>query len=303
MDDRFFYLLLAQIPFFSFPDFAYLRAQMHELSLGADEFFRMKPIERHKNFRLPNRIHSYLDGVPRSFPALRKTQTHLARQRIRFLTAADTDYPQRLRDLPDEARPPFLFLKGEMSALTRPYQIAIVGTRRATPPAMRVTRSYARALAAQGANIISGAATGIDTEAHVGALEGGGVTTIVLPQGILTFGPRPPLKKLLTLRNTLILSQFPPLQPWNGACAVQRNTVISALAQAAIIGETLLRSGTSYVIRQMLRDRKPLFVIVYEGDGASARACRSLLSSGTHPLPPDPAAPRTAVSRILRACK
>jgi DNA processing protein len=302
MDDRLFYLLLAQIPFLSFPDFAYLRAQMEELSLEADEFFRMKPIERRKNFRLPNRIHNCLDGAARNLPALKRMQIQLARQRVRFLTAADADYPQRLRDLPEEARPTFLFLKGEPPALARPYQIAIAGTRRATPPAMRVTRSYARALAAHGANIISGAAAGIDTEAHVGALEAHGVTTIVLPQGILTFIPRPPLKRLLTLRNALIVSQFPPLQPWTGACAVQRNSVISALAQAAIIGETLLRSGTSYVIRQMLRDRKPLFVIAYEGDGAAARASRSLLSSGAHPLPPVPAAPRTAVSRILRAC-
>jgi DNA processing protein len=303
MDDSLFHLVLAQIPFFSYSDFAYLRAQMRELSIAPSEFVQMRPIERRKNFRLAPSVHSYLDSAAGSLAVLRKLHTRLARQHICFLTALDDSYPHALRKLPENVRPPFLFLKGNTSALARPYQIAIVGTRRATPLAMRVTRAYARALASHGANIISGGASGIDTEAHLGALEAGGATTIVLPQGILTFDPKPPLAKSMSLGATLFISQFPPLQEWSAACAVMRNTVIAALAQAAIVGETLLRSGTAYVIRQTLRDRKPLFVIVYEGDAASARASHSLLSSGARSLPPTPAISKAAISTILRSIK
>jgi len=101
--------------------------------------------------------------------------------RARLLLLEDADYPRQLLDLTDP--PPFLFVYGDLSLLSRP-SVAIVGTRRATPYGDRVTESLAGALATAGICIVSGMARGIDGAAHRAALARGGATAAVLGTGV-----------------------------------------------------------------------------------------------------------------------
>ena len=80
--------------------------------------------------------------------------------------------PARLLDLP---RPPQeLHVAGE---LPRAPSVAIVGTRRASADGMRFARHLAGQLAVAGVAVLSGGAEGIDSHAHQGALDVGGVTS------------------------------------------------------------------------------------------------------------------------------
>ncbi|PBV16167.1 DNA processing protein DprA, partial [Pseudomonas aeruginosa] len=89
----------------------------------------------------------------------------------------DPGYPALLAEVADA--PPLLYVEGAPETLERP-QLAMVGSRRASPAGLGTARSFARSLAQGGFAITSGLALGIDGAAHEGALEVGGVTVAVL---------------------------------------------------------------------------------------------------------------------------
>src|SRR4051812_17537240 len=103
------------------------------------------------------------------------------------LQPTDPRFPAALRDLPDPPRT--LWVRGDLSLLERPC-VAIVGTRRATAYAERVTRELGRTLARSGACVVSGLARGVDAAAHLGALDSAGATAAVLGTGLDVVYPK-----------------------------------------------------------------------------------------------------------------
>ena len=102
---------------------------------------------------------------------------------IRRFRRVAASYPPLLRAIPDP--PPVLWVRGEASPelLAQP-SVAIVGARACSSYGRAVARTLGRELAAAGLVVVSGMARGIDSEAHRGALDAGGVTVAVLGCGI-----------------------------------------------------------------------------------------------------------------------
>ncbi|NNL18679.1 MAG: DNA-protecting protein DprA, partial [Boseongicola sp.] len=88
-------------------------------------------------------------------------------------------YPDRLADIPDA--PPILWTMGDPKHLTSPT-IAIVGARNASSLGTRTARRLAADLGAAGYTIVSGLARGVDTAAHIAALDTG--TIAVMAGGV-----------------------------------------------------------------------------------------------------------------------
>ncbi len=101
----------------------------------------------------------------------------------------DEGYPPLLREIHDP--PPLLYVKGD-AGLLRGAQLAIVGSRRASPAARRLAESLAGGVCAAGLHICSGLAMGIDAAAHRGALAAGGKTVAVMGTGIDRVYPAQP---------------------------------------------------------------------------------------------------------------
>jgi len=146
--------------------------------------------------------------------------------------------------------PPRLFALGDPAALAGP-RVAIVGTRGASSYGRAAARGFARTLAEAGACIVSGGAIGIDAEAHRGALEAGGRTCAVLPGGLLPAYP-PANKEVfrqMADQGGLLVSQFrlgtKPLK----YTFTERNATIAALADAVLIIEAPVRSGSLVTAR------------------------------------------------------
>lgn len=160
----------------------------------------------------------------------------------RLLLLQDDDFPEMLTQ--GITAPPVLFLRGNVQLLHKP-SAAIVGSRHATPQAMRIAKDFGRALSEQDIPVVSGMASGIDTAAHQGALQAGGGTIAVWGTGIDRIYP--PSNKNLAYEiaeKGLIVSEFPlDTRPFAGNFP-RRNRLIAALSQVTLVVEAALESGS-----------------------------------------------------------
>ena len=167
----------------------------------------------------------------------------LAQDRIHMLTLLDDNYPGSLNTLlPADQRPPVLFYCGDLEILNFPT-IAIIGSRHASEESLLFTREVAQCLTEHGANVISGYAHGVDQAAFQGATRSAGNTTVVLPQGILrlTHKQLQKLQAKIETGNVLLMSQFHPDASWTVSRAMERNFVVTGLAQVVVVAESNLQ--------------------------------------------------------------
>ena len=99
----------------------------------------------------------------------------------RLVTVLDDDYPANLRMIHDH--PPFLFVRGSLAG-GDDRAVVVVGTRRPSAAGVGAASEIAIALARRGITVVSGMAVGIDTAAHMGALDAGGRSLAVFGAGI-----------------------------------------------------------------------------------------------------------------------
>jgi DNA processing protein len=189
--------------------------------------------------------------------------------------------PPRLADL---AAPPLrLYLHGE---LPRGPAVAVVGTRRASEEGVAFTRKLAADLAAAGVAILSGGAKGIDTAAHQGALDVGGVTVVVAPAGLHTPYPEKngPLFQRIVDSGGAYLSLVPDDIAATQAIFFARNACLTALAHAVVMTETPISGGTSNASKWARELGRPLFVVPHSPWHWQGRGCIEQMRLGARPL-------------------
>jgi len=169
-----------------------------------------------------------------------------AEHEVVALCRCDSRYPSGLRDLPDP--PAVLHVLGELSAVADCLErraVAIVGARRGSPYGLEQAQGLARGLAAAGLTVVSGMALGIDSAAHIGALNAGGATVAVLAGGPERAYPasKRQLHRRIAARGAVV-SELPPGSRARRWCFPARNRLIAALAQAVVVVEAGERSGS-----------------------------------------------------------
>ena len=210
----------------------------------------------------------------------------LSHDHIHLLTILDDSYPQLLKSSFNQGQAPtVLFYAGDLHILER-QTIAIIGSRKAGEESLAFTRAVSSYLAEQGANIISGNARGVDRTAYEGATSTEGYTTVVLPHGIRKLSGvqwRALLAKI-EAGKVLVLSQFHPDAQWVVSRAMERNKVVTGLAQIVIVAESDTEGGTWAGATGALRQNRPLYV----RDTASSSTLpgnKALIELGGQPLP------------------
>ena len=194
------------------------------------------------------------------------------------LTLDQADYPALLRRLPDA--PEALHIDGDMDLLWHP-SIAIVGSRNATPGGFDNARAFAQALARAGWCIVSGMAAGIDTAAHLGALDAGGRTIAVLGTGIDV--PYPRRNKGLMARiaaEGAVVSEYGPGTPPRPGQFPARNRVVAGLSLGTLVVEALYVSGALITARLASGAGREVFAIPGSIHNPCARGCHRLLREG-----------------------
>jgi DNA processing protein len=192
---------------------------------------------------------------------------------IGVISYFDEAFPQSLRDCVDESgkcKPPFfLFYRGNLAALNKPG-IAVIGTREPTANGVKAGRYFARQYAEKGYNIVSGLALGCDTSGHRGALDAGGVTTAFLATDLSWKSIYPKenleLAKEIVEKGGLLLSEYALGTPLGRSNFIERDRLQAGLAQATLVVQTGIKSGTMHAVRATLQAHKPLLAVQYKYD-------------------------------------
>lgn len=174
---------------------------------------------------------------------------------------------------------------GELPTERKPT-VAIVGTRKPTTYGREVTHQLAYELASRGVVIVSGLALGVDGLAHRAALEAGGMTIAVLGNGLPGIYPathRGLAKDILEGGGALI-SEYEPETPARSYYFLQRNRLVSGLADAIIITEAAARSGTLNTASHALDQGKDVFVVPGNITSPLSQGCNRLLKQGAMPV-------------------
>jgi DNA protecting protein DprA len=211
----------------------------------------------------------------------------LLHQQISMVTVLDPAYPSLLKQaLGRNQIPPLLFYMGDLTLLEQ-QTIAIIGSRKASETSLAFTRAFAHGLAEQETNVISGFAKGVDRAAYEGAISSlHGSTTAVLPHGIrkLSKVQMKGMQARIESGNLLLLSQFHPDAPWLVSRAMDRNKVVTGLAQIVIVAESDMQGGTWDGANGALKQGRRVYVRA-ASSGENLPAHTVLLEKGAYPLP------------------
>ncbi len=182
---------------------------------------------------------------------------------IKNISKNQIEYPSLLNQIPNP--PKNIYFLGNFP-INKPH-ISIVGTRKATTAGKELAFKIAKELSNLGFVIVSGLALGIDSYAHLGALNSKNPQTIaVLANGIDIIYPKTNsylFKKILE-NNGAIISEYPPKTPPLPFQFLERNRIISGLSIATIIIEAPLKSGTLTTAKWALEQGREVFV--FPGD-------------------------------------
>lgn len=200
------------------------------------------------------------------------------RDGCRLMLLQDEDFPEMLAQ--GLTAPPVLFLRGNVRLLHKP-SAAIVGSRYATPQAMRIAKDFGRALGGKGIPVVSGMASGIDTAAHQGALQAEGGTIAVWGTGIDRIYP--PANKNLAYEiaeKGLIVSEFPiGTRPYAGNFP-RRNRLIAALSQVTLVVEAALESGSLITAGLAAEMGREVMAVPGSIDNPHSKGCHKLIKDG-----------------------
>lgn len=181
--------------------------------------------------------------------------------------------------------PKKLYLKGILPE-TRTYSVAIVGTRRPTTYGTQIACELAEKLARNGVVVVSGLAYGIDAAAHTGALRARGTTIAVMAHGLDSVYPRgnTKLAESILEQGGALISEY---EPGTGAMKhrfLERNRIVSGLADALVVVEAGERSGTLRTVAEALEQGKEVFAVPGPITSEQSVGPNRLIQKGAHPV-------------------
>lgn len=211
-----------------------------------------------------------------------KTIEDCGKAGIRIVSFLNPEYPPLLREI--YSPPAVLFVKGILPDAEKP-SVSVVGTREAMRKTLNASYNTAYYLAERKINIISGLAAGIDSKAHMGALDAGGITAAVLGTGTDIIYPASNIylaQKILESGGALI-SEYRPGTGARKHHFPERNRIISGLSRGSLIVHAPEKSGSLITAVFALEQGRDVFV---HTEGLNVKAEKAVLScmKTEHPL-------------------
>ncbi len=224
---------------------------------GAEAVFDGKP-----SYREAERVlgAAYRASLKKDLSGAERIMRECENSGIRLIHISDDNYPDLLRSTP--APPQILYAAGLDIDLNEYLTVAVVGSREASDDKLGFTRKLCKDMADSGAVIVSGMARGLDTVAHLGALDAGGLTVAVLAGGVDVVYPasnRELYEKIL--KRGMIISEQPPGVKGRDYFYQERNRIIAGVSIGVLIAGGGGHSGTAITAKYAQMYDRDIFAI------------------------------------------
>ncbi|WP_352339415.1 DNA-processing protein DprA [Psychrobacter sp. 16-MNA-CIBAN-0192] len=224
------------------------------------------------------------EAVQQTVDSIDKIEQALAAGQYQLLFAEQPEFPTQLLQIFDP--PPLLFCRGNIERLQQ-AQIAMVGSRKPTAHAQKITFDMAQYLAQVGYVITSGLALGVDKRAHLGALAQTdpmlqGRTIGVMGTGIDICYPNhhDQLFSQIVEQGGCLISELLPHTKPHKHTFPRRNRLVAGLSLATIVTEATIKSGSLITARLTSEQGKQVFAIPSHIDNSNAEGCHHLIREG-----------------------
>ena len=189
----------------------------------------------------------------------------------------DDIYPWDLSEIYNP--PALLFYQGNIDLLELP-KVAVVGSRDSSKLGNQSVQKIIKELNNE-LIIVSGLARGIDTAAHMAALQNGGRTIAVIGTGLDVFYPKAN-KKLQSYigKNHLVLSEYGSGEQPLKFHFPERNRIIAGLCRGVIVAEAKMRSGSLITCERAMEEGRDVFAIPGSILDGKSDGCHHLIQEG-----------------------
>lgn len=188
-------------------------------------------------------------------------------------------YPAELKSIGNY--PVMLFAHGKKDVLTRPVKAAIVGSREADEVARKIAYNAAFNLSKTGITVISGAALGIDSCAHLGAVDGAGETIGILGCGLgSSYMDRIGDFYDKVMEHGVYITEMFPFENASKYTFPERNRLISGMSRAVLVACASEKSGSLTTAAKAKKQNRRVYAVapeIYRSKG-----CEQLLMNGAY---------------------
>ena len=224
---------------------------LNSIQWNANKFTDSEFIEQLKSVNF-NRVEEVYDSLDKAKSII---EQYLSNQ-INTVSYFDRDYPNKLKEINN---PPVVFYyKGHFKHFLQSINIAVIGTRKPSDNARRLSFDAARTIAQNSTSVISGLALGCDTAAHKGCLDSKGHTMAILPSPITDIYPKSntELADEILANNGCLLSEYIPGTSVINSNFIQRDRLQSGISDVVIVVETDIDGGTMHTVKYSVEQNK-----------------------------------------------
>jgi DNA processing protein len=194
------------------------------------------------------------------------------------LCSLDQSYPANLKKIPDP--PPVLYCWGGFE-YGDDVAVAIVGTRNPTPLGGYHARELSAQLSRQGLTVVSGMARGIDSEAHLGAVQSGGRTIAVLGCGLDIVYPPENYELMRRIASQgAVVTEYPLGTPPLAGNFPARNRIISGLSLGVVVVEATHDSGSLITADFAIEQGREVFAVPGNVGNEGSKGPHKLIREG-----------------------
>ena len=225
---------------------------------------------------------------------------HWRARAIWVRSRADADYPRRLKKRLGENAPPVLYGCGDTKVLNV-GGLAVVGSRNVPNALIAYAENVGRLAAEVGRGLISGGARGVDRAGMNGALKAGGSVVGALADSLEKAAMLREHRKALMDGQLALISPYDPAARFQVGHAMQRNKLIYALSDAALVVNSDNGKGGTWAGATEQLDKLKFVPVYVRANGEIARGLEELRARGARPWP-DPVT-SDAFQKVLDAAQ